>query len=647
MTRFACIRCFTKILAAVVLVLAAPVTSGAADLDRRQRAVVTSLAAKITRAGREYFEGRYERSAREIREALKQVHEVSQQGSPELYDAIVSHIDKISRAHALLELEGISLPPFERPPRPTAKTNSAGQENTEPSDMPAGGISFVKDVAPILNSRCGRCHVGGNRGGFSLATYNALMKGPPEGVVVFAGDVIGSRLIETIETGDMPRGGGRVPAAELKLLKDWILAGAKFDGPDPNQSIALSGSPTATPAEMPVAAPTPKITQATGKETVSFANDVAPLLVENCSGCHLDAMQNSGGLRMDTFAGMMRGGDSGAMITPGRGEASLLVQKLRGTATDGQRMPGGGRPPLADDAIALISKWIDEGATIDANDAQPVKVISRLAWAAKATSSELSDKRLELAKQSLTLAFPDTPAQPHITDHFQVIGTSSPETLEWVGQLAEKRMKLIRSLVRPLPGQSTEDYFTGRATVFVMPRRYDYSEFATMAEQRSVPANWSAHWKSDGIDAYIAIVASDTDSPEQIENRLLAPLASLAVAARGADVPRWFAHGIGQASALKQNATSRTDKEKLQTLAATAASSVKDAKAFLDNRLTPEQADSFATALTLSMMDRTRRKGFEKVLRNLGEGASFGDAFLSGFGVTPTVYINGFLQYAR
>ena len=48
-----------------------------------------------------------------------------------------------------------------------------------------------------------------------MATFAALMKGPPEGVVViFAGDTVGSRLIETIETGDMPRGGGKVSPQE-------------------------------------------------------------------------------------------------------------------------------------------------------------------------------------------------------------------------------------------------------------------------------------------------------------------------------------------------------------------------------------------------------------------------------------------------
>lgn len=620
----------------------------AAELDRRQKTIVSSIAATITRAGKDYFEGKYDSSGNEIRKAIEQVERAVDQGSPELYDAILVHIDKISRAHAMLELEGVSLPPFRRPERPSAMP-SPPQSTAGTPDTPTPGpgtpttlVSFTKDVAPILSEKCGRCHVNERRGGFSAANYTALMKGPPEGVVVFAGDVIGSRLIETIETGDMPRGGAKVSVGQLKTLKDWIIQGAKFDGNDPNQMIAASATPAPSmPAETPV------ITQSTGKETVSFSFDIAPLLVDNCSGCHIDAMQVRGGLRMDTFVQMMRGGDSGAIITPGRGEASLLVKKLRGTATDGERMPAGGRPPLGDDAIALISKWIDEGATIDADESQPVTVISRLAWASRATSAELSARRSEMADRNLKLVDANATPSQYSTDHFRVVGPGSSQTMELIGRTAEKHLKVAKSLARPGSSKTPEDYFRGHATIFVLGRRYDYSEFAKMVEQRSLPADWSAHWHADGIDAYVVTVASESESEDVIESRLLAPIVSLAVATRGSDVPRWFAEGLGSAISMQQNAKDRAAKEKLRNLAADAASSVKDAKAFMDNKLTPQQADSFGAALAMSMLDRNRRKWLDATLRALDAGKSFEDAFVAGFGVTPAVYIDQFLQYAR
>jgi mono/diheme cytochrome c family protein len=621
----------------------------AAELDRREQAMVSTVSSKIKRAAQNYFDAKYEAAGNDVRKALEQVDRAIGQGNPDVYRALQPQIDQISKAHALLELEGISLPPFERPEQPPAKMASeesgdskSGDKPDPPGIDPSMLVSFTEEVAPILNRKCGRCHVAGSRGGFNLGTYAALMKGPPEGVVVFAGDVVGSRLIETIRTGDMPRGGGRVTPAEMETLTKWIEQGAQFDGQDPNASIA---SATAAPAEPET--PMPKITQATGKETVSFVSDVAPVLVENCSGCHINAMQTRGGLRMDTFTQLISGGDSGPMIVPGRGEASLLVKKLRGTATDGTRMPAGGRPPLDEDEISLISKWIDEGATVDADPSRSIEVLSRLAWAANASSEELSKRRAKLAGDHFRLANASAAMSERMSDHFRVVGSGSEATLELVTQYAEQQLKSAQSVARPASGASPEDYFRGRATIFVFPRRYDYSEFAKMAEQRSIPSDWTSHWSFDGIDAYIAVVATDRESEEEIERRLLAPVISLAVATRGMSVPRWFAEGIGEAMSLSQNATTREEKQKLQSLAAQAASNVKDAKAFLNNRLTPEQTDSFGAAVAMTMLERNRRRQLTACLRSLAEGASFEQAFLTGFGVTPEAYINQYLQYVK
>jgi len=43
----------------------------------------------------------------------------------------------------------------------------------------------------------------------------------------------GSRLVEVIESGDMPRAGAKVTKPELAAISKWIDEGAKFDGSDP------------------------------------------------------------------------------------------------------------------------------------------------------------------------------------------------------------------------------------------------------------------------------------------------------------------------------------------------------------------------------------------------------------------------------
>lgn len=91
---------------------------------------------------------------------------------------------------------------------------------------------------------------------------------------------------------------------------------------------------------------------------ISFSRDVFPIFQnEGCVGCH----GGNGGLTLDTYANLMKGGSVGPVVTPFNGEGSVIVKKLRGTAGFGSRMPLGG-PYLPDATIATISLWITQGA---------------------------------------------------------------------------------------------------------------------------------------------------------------------------------------------------------------------------------------------------------------------------------------------
>ncbi|MDB4694856.1 hypothetical protein OAF47_00140 [bacterium] len=617
----------------------------AAGLTTQEKKTVQSVNASVLRAGKSYAAEDFDASAEYIRTAVKQIEDAAKGGSPKLYDALLPAMQRIEKARTLLDFEGVTVPAFTRPKRPenapAEPKPGTRPEPGKPEPMPADGLSFTKSVAPILSARCGRCHASDSKGGFNLATYAALMKGPPEGVVIFAGDTVGSRLIETIETGDMPRGGGKVTPAELKILKDWIVAGAKFDGTDPSAPIAAG----ATPAEPP--RPRLKAMQATGKETVSFSGDVAPLLVESCKGCHINAMRASGGLNMDTFAQLLRGGDSGDIVIPGNGEESLLVKKLRGSM--GLRMPAGGRPAFSEDSIKLISTWIDEGATLDgASDNQPLQVMSQLAWAAAATPDELSDRRSEIAGENIKLVVPGgADLTTETTDHFFVVGSAAPDTIKLVAELAEDQMKAVKSVVSADAGQA---FFKGRATIFVMPKRYDYSEFAKMVEGRGIPNGWSSHWKYDGIDGYVSLVATDRDDRDEIEARLTSPLVSLAVATRGGDVPRWLAEGTGKVIAKRHGNTEkpsrgRAPKTSVNQELVEALTAMGSAKQFLDGKLTPEHSDLIATELMSAMLDRAQRKGFDGLLRNMSRGLPFEKAFIQSFEATPQQFVEAWKRW--
>src|SRR5262249_55935671 len=99
---------------------------------------------------------------------------------------------------------------------------------------------------------------------------------------------------------------------------------------------------------------------------VSFLKDVAPILVQNCIACHNPKKAESKFV-MTTFAQLAKGGQQGEGITlePGDPDASRFVELLR---PDGEpRMPYK-QDPLPTDKIALIERWVKEGARYDGGD---------------------------------------------------------------------------------------------------------------------------------------------------------------------------------------------------------------------------------------------------------------------------------------
>ncbi len=91
----------------------------------------------------------------------------------------------------------------------------------------------------------------------------------------------------------------------------------------------------------------------------SFAQKVAPILAKRCLACH-DAKTAKGRFSVETFASLMRGGESGPEVVAGKSAQSNLV-----TLIEDGTMPQDA-DPLSKSEIALIRKWIDTGATLDA-----------------------------------------------------------------------------------------------------------------------------------------------------------------------------------------------------------------------------------------------------------------------------------------
>ncbi len=103
-------------------------------------------------------------------------------------------------------------------------------------------------------------------------------------------------------------------------------------------------------------------------EGVSFARDVAPLLVKHCQACHGDK-EPKGGYQLYTFELFGKAGDSeAAPVTAQKLDASEIYRLITIDDKD-QRMPKEA-DPLPAEKIAIIKKWIEEGAKFDGPDAK-------------------------------------------------------------------------------------------------------------------------------------------------------------------------------------------------------------------------------------------------------------------------------------
>src|SRR5438876_679388 len=103
---------------------------------------------------------------------------------------------------------------------------------------------------------------------------------------------------------------------------------------------------------------------------VDYVRDVKPIFAENCCRCH-GASQHKGGLRLDTAAFALKGGETGPAFKPGNSTGSLIVQAIKGIHQEIPRMPYKKRA-LSDAQIVMIEQWIDQGAQAPA-DEQPEK----------------------------------------------------------------------------------------------------------------------------------------------------------------------------------------------------------------------------------------------------------------------------------
>ncbi len=118
---------------------------------------------------------------------------------------------------------------------------------------------------------------------------------------------------------------------------------------------ALASSPATAPAQ----------------DKVDFKAQILPLFEERCMSCHREPYEDERGrikkpkgeLRMDNPEGFKAGGENGDIIVAGKPEEGTLIKLVSLPEDDDDVMPPEGKADhLTDAEIALLKKWISEGA---------------------------------------------------------------------------------------------------------------------------------------------------------------------------------------------------------------------------------------------------------------------------------------------
>ena len=201
-------------------------------------------------------------------------------------------------------------------------------------------VSFEREVLPVLEKRCNKCHYPEQqRGGLDLTRIDTIRRGGDElGAAIVPGKPDASPLLQVLTGAKeprMPENGEPLAPAEIELLRRWIAEGAKDDS-----------------------------TQFPADDVAFFEREIRPVLSARCFKCHAgDEAEH--GLQLTSRQAILAGGVRGPAAVAGKPEASLMLRAIR---HDGElKMPRGG-DKLSDVQAAAFESWIAKGLPWPSNE---------------------------------------------------------------------------------------------------------------------------------------------------------------------------------------------------------------------------------------------------------------------------------------
>jgi len=180
----------------------------------------------------------------------------------------------------------------------------------------------------------------------------------------------------------------------------------------------------------------------TGASAEFFEKKVRPVLVEKCHRCHGGKLQK-GGLRLDSRESLLKGGESGPVVSPGHPEKSELVRAINYEA-DGFQMPPTGK--LDADSIGALTKWIREGAPWPdhSTGVKAAQSGARMDFAERAKHWSFQPLRRTTAPSTAEPSWPHNPVDAFLAARLQAAGCQHAE--------AADRRTLLRRITFDLTG---------------------------------------------------------------------------------------------------------------------------------------------------------------------------------------------------
>jgi Planctomycete cytochrome C len=380
----------------------------------------------------------------------------------------------------------------------------------------------------------------------------------------FGGQVPGEQDMPVVDPfGQLPGDDGEMPRRRLKTAKKKKTA----DKSASKKSDLASKTKKDAALKKDAEAKTGDTTQ------LKFSQDVAPILVANCSGCHSGDRPGvkRGKLELTSFEKLMKGSAAHKIVVPGKPEESSLVLRIKGEETP--RMPQGGNRVLADSFIAKIEQWVKDGALLDAGiDAKaPMESYAaspdqmRKNELAKTPASEREKTIRDVGLERFKKANPKLKPEIVPGEHFVIFSNLPRDRATSTLKALETQYGHLKRLL----GSPALDWVE-KVSLYVFASRNDFIEFVRTVESRETEPDMFTTAKLSIPQPYLALVdpsGGSKDAPaapkrsrsrskrggdqgaDGATDRSLAGLATESLGTEAVksagNAPRWLAVGIG------------------------------------------------------------------------------------------------------